>query len=280
VGRTVECFYPGKSFPSISVTGATCALDCKHCSRKYLEGMIPALSPDDLSAVAEALAERGARGFLLSGGVDPGGRVPLARFVPAIRDIKRTTGLEINAHIGLTPRKELEALVKSGIDSFSVDVYGSDETIREVLGLKASVEDYFEVVENLKNLGASVSPHLCVGIHGGLLMGESNAIARLKRTNPRTLILISLIPTRDTAFARVEPPGKEMMLSVVREARSALISTKILLGCMRSKADRSWEYDLVEAGLDGIVMPAPRTVERLKAAGYSVKKRSECCALI
>lgn len=278
--RTVECFYPGKSFPSISVTGTECALDCKHCSRKYLEGMISASSPDDLVAVAEALAERGARGFLLSGGVDPDGRVPLAKFVSAIREIKNTTDLEINAHIGLTPRKELEALVKSGIDSFSVDVYGSDETIHEVLGLHATVEDYFEVVENLKDLGASISPHLCVGIHGGRLVGESNAIARLKRTNPPIFILISLIPTRGTAFAKVEPPGKEMMLSVVHEARSALPSSKLLLGCMRSKADRSWEFDLVEAGLDGIVLPAPRTVERLKAAGYTVKKRPECCAMI
>ena len=278
--RIIECFYPGKSFPSISVTGSACALDCKHCSRKYLEGMIPALSPDDLLAVAEALAERGARGFLLSGGVDDGGRVPLMKFEPAIREIKDTTDLEINAHIGLTPRKELEALVKSGIDSFSVDVYGSDETIREVLGLQSRVKDYFEVVEGLIGLGASVSPHVCVGIHGGRLKGESDAIARLKRTNPRNLILISLIPTRGTEYANVEPPGKEMMMSVVREARSALPSTRILLGCMRSKADRSWEYELIEAGLDGVVLPAPRTVERLKAAGYSVKKRSECCAMI
>jgi uncharacterized radical SAM superfamily protein len=280
VSRTVECFYPGQSFPSISVTGTVCALDCKHCARKYLDGMIPAQSPDDLVAVAEALVERGASGFLLSGGVDDSGRVPLAKFASAIQEIKRTTDLKINAHIGLTPRKELEALVRSGIDSFSVDVYGSDETIREVLGLRANVEDYFDVVEGLNRLGAPVSPHICVGIHAGQLKGESDAIARLKRTNPRNLILISLIPTRGTAYEEVEPPGKEMMLSVVREARSALPSTRLLLGCMRSKGDRSWEYDLIEAGLDGIVLPAPRTVEKLKDAGYNVKKRAECCAMI
>jgi len=280
VSKIVECFYPGKSFPSISVTGTDCALDCKHCSGKYLEGMIPALSPDDLVAVAEALAERGAKGFLLSGGVDDLGRVPISRFLPAIREIKKTTDLKINAHIGLTPNNELEELVKSGIDSFSADVYGSDETIRDVLGLSARAEDYFEVVEGLQALGASVSPHLCVGIHGGKLLGESAAISRLRRTNPRVLILISLIPTRGTEYANLDPPGKEMMMSVVRDAKRSLPSTRLLLGCMRSKADRSWEYDLVTAGLDGIVLPAPHTVERLRSSGYSVKKRSECCAMI
>lgn len=280
MGRTVECFYPGRSFPSISITGTACSLDCKHCSKKYLESMIPATSPDDLMAIAEALAERGARGFLLSGGVDNEGKVALAEFVPAIREIKSSTDLRINAHIGLTPRKELEALVESGIDSFSVDIYGSDETIHEVLGLKASADDYFEVVESLQGLGASVSPHVCVGIHGGQLKGEFNAIARLKKLEPRVLILISLIPTNGTEYGNVEPPGKEVMLSVVRKARNELPNTKLLLGCMRSKSDRSWEFDLVDAGLDGIVLPAVSTVEKLKAARYSVKKRAECCALI
>jgi uncharacterized radical SAM superfamily protein len=280
VGRTVECFYPGKSFPSISVTGTACALDCKHCSGKYLDGMIPVLWPEDLIAVAEALAERGARGFLLSGGVDESGRVPLRRFLPAIREIKRTTDLKINAHVGLTPPGELGALVSSGIDAFSIDVYGSDETIREVLGLRAKAEDYFRMLEGLQRLGASVSPHICVGIDGGRLKGESAAIARLKAIGPSTLILISLIPTKGTEYSRVEPPGKEMMLSVVREARSTLPSTRIILGCMRSKAERSWEYDLIVEGLDGIVLPAPRTVEKLRAAGYSVRKRPECCAML
>jgi uncharacterized radical SAM superfamily protein len=280
VNRPIECFYPGRSFPSISVTGSACSLNCKHCSGKYLESMIPATNPDDLVAVAEALAVRGAIGFLLSGGVDSKGKVPLTDFIPAIRSIKTTTDLKINAHIGLTPREELKGLVESGIDCFSVDVYGADETIRDVLGLPAKANDYLEVVRNLKDFGASVSPHLCVGIHRGRLKGEHTAISQLKKIGPRNLIIISLIPTRGTAYQNVRPPSKEMMLSIVSDARSQLPDTKLLLGCMRSKADRSWEFALVEAGLDGIVLPATSTVEKIRAAGYSVKKRAECCALI
>ncbi len=280
MGRTIECFYPGKGFPSISITGTQCSLDCRHCSKKYLESMIPATTPGDLLDVAEALAERGAKGFLLSGGVDEKGKVPIQPFVPAIREIKNTTDLKINAHIGLAPRKEINELVESGIDSFSVDLYGLDETIQEVLGLRAKADDYFRVFETLQQMRASVCPHICVGIRGGELGGELEAISRLRSLSPRVLIFISLIPTKGTVYEGVKPPGRDMMISVVSNAKAELPKTKLLLGCMRSKVDRSWEFELVDSGLDGIVLPSASTVEKLRAAGYSVRKRAECCALI
>jgi len=242
--------------------------------------MIPATTCDELLDVAEALAERGAKGFLLSGGVDSKGRVPISEFLPAVREIKSTTDLKINAHIGLSPRDEISELVKSGIDAFSVDIYGSDDTIRDVLGLRAKLQDYIEVISNLHEAGAPVvAPHICVGIHGGDIKGEFNAIDVLEKLAPKELVLISLMPTSGTAYEGVAAPGKEMMMSVVLRARDRLPDTRLLLGCMRSKKDRSWEYDLVTAGLDGIVLPSASTVERLKMEGYSIKKRSVCCSI-
>jgi len=280
VTRTVECFYPGSSFPAISVTGRSCSLNCKHCSRKYLEGMIPSASSEELLEVAEALAERGANGFLLSGGADPNGRVPVSDFLPAIREIKSTTDLKINAHIGLTPRTEIDNLVKSGIDSFSVDLYGSDETIHEVLGLNARASDYLKIVEDLRDAGAPViAPHICIGIHGGCLKGEFRAIENLRKISPTELVLISLIPTKGTAFQGVPAPSEEMMISVIRQARASLPDTRLLLGCMRSKKNRTSEFDLIAAGLDGIVLPSASTIERLKEEGFSTKKRSVCCSI-
>jgi len=242
--------------------------------------MIPATTPEELLDVSEALAERGAKGFLLSGGSDSKGRVPISDFLPAIREIKSTTDLKINAHIGLSSKGEIGDLVRSGIDSFSVDLYGSDETIREVLGLHAKVGDYADVVSHLYSAGAPVvAPHICIGINEGGLRGEFDAIKNLKKLSPKELVLISLIPTAGTAYENVLAPGKEMMLSVIRRARNDLPDTKILLGCMRSKRNRSWEYDLVTAGLDGIVLPSAGTVERLKREGYSTKKRAVCCSI-
>lgn len=276
----MECFYPGSSFPAISVTGRYCALNCKHCERKYLEGMMPATTPDDLRDVAEALAERGAKGFLLSGGADSAGNIGLASFADAITEIKASTDLKINAHIGLASTNEIRDLVKSGIDSFSVDVYGSDDTIHEVLGLNAHTEDYLRVMKDLDNEGALVAPHLCVGVHGGELRGEFEAIDRLKKLDPDALVLISLIPTKGTAFQNARPPGKESIMSVVTKAREELPGTRLLLGCMRSKTDRTYEPDIVMSGLDGIVLPSSRTVEILREKGYSVRKRAVCCSLI
>jgi len=281
VPKSIECFYPGSSFPAISITGRGCALDCKHCSRKYLEGMIPAPTPDDLLGIAEALAQRGAQGFLLSGGSDPNGKVDLIPFVPAIKEIKSTTDLKINAHVGLTPTQELKRLVASGIDSFSIDLYGDDLTVHEVLGLDAKVDDYFRVLEDLRTLGAqAVAPHICIGIHGGELKGEMRAIERLKKLEPRTLIFISLIPTKGSAYEKVSAPSGVQVRSVIEKARKELPGTKLTLGCMRSKLDRTSEYELVLAGLDGIVLPAGKTVDRLRADGYVVKKSATCCSLI
>jgi uncharacterized radical SAM superfamily protein len=243
--------------------------------------MIPAPAPDDLLGIAEALAERGARGFLLSGGSDKMGKVNLSPFVPAIKEIKSTTDLMINAHVGLTPAEELRQLVSSGIDSFSVDLYGDDLTVNEVLGLDAKADDYFRVLEDLYKLGAkTVAPHVCVGIHGGELKSEFRAIERLKKLEPRTLILISLIPTKGSAYEKVLAPGGNLIRSVIENAREEMPDTKLVLGCMRSKLDRTFECDLVSAGLDGIVLPATKTVDWLRADGYTVKKRATCCSLI
>ena len=279
--RAVECFYPGSSFPAVSITGNRCALNCKHCSKKYLEGMIPATTPEELISVADALAERGAHGFLLSGGADVSGRVGLAEYAPAIEQIKTTTSLSINAHIGLSTRDEIERLVKSGVDSFSVDVYGSDDTIREVIGTGASADDYFEVAQNLKRAGAKrLAPHICIGVHGGKVKGEFETIARLQKLAPPVLVLISLIPTKGTPYSTVKAPDAETVRSVIVRAKEELPDTRLLLGCMRSKRERASEASFVEAGLDGIVLPSLRTVDELVSKGYTVKKRSVCCSLI
>lgn len=281
MGRDVGCFYPGLSFPSISTTGTDCALNCRHCARRYLQGMVPARTPDELVSLAEALANRGAEGFLLSGGSDASGKVRLTEFENAIRQIKSTTSLRINAHIGLASDGDISALIAAGIDAFSVDLYGSRRTIAGVLGLPYGPEDYFRVFEGLVREGAPiVAPHICVGIDGGMLKGEFAALDRLSKASPDRLVLISLIPTRGTAFERVSPPGASDMLAVVDKARAAMPDTKILLGCMRSKLDRSWEAEAVRRGVDGIVLPSQATTDTLRSEGFAIRRRGHCCALI
>lgn len=277
--RVLDCYYPGRGFPSVSTTGAACSLRCKHCSGRYLEGMVPTTDPEELMSFAKSLHEAGGEGILISGGSDEGGQVRLDRFVPAIRWIKESTALRINAHVGLTPREDLEVLVESGIDAFSVDVYGDDETISEVLGISARARDYVSVVEDLMELGASmVAPHICVGLRDGGQSGEMAALRMLAPLSPRTLVVISFAPTKGTAYESRPPPSGERVTTFIKAARSTLPDTRLLLGCMRSRRDRSWELEAVLAGLDGIVLPSEDTVRAASARGYEVRKRNTCCA--
>ncbi len=275
---TVECFFPGKGFPAISVTGTRCALNCKHCGRRYLDGMVPATSPEELEELASELSTRGAKGFLLSGGCDRRGKVPVGPFAPAIRRIKESTKLLVNCHVGLSDQRELSALISSGVDAFSADVYGSDGTIKEVLGIDRTAEEYVSVLRALRDMGARVAPHLCIGIHSGELKGELKAIESMARLEPEALIIISLIPTKGSDYELVPAPSHSSVLSIVRAARAALPDTKLLLGCMRSKKDRTGEMELVKAGLDGIVMPSGQTVATLESSGFRTISRPLCCA--
>ncbi len=278
--RVLDCYYPGEGFPSVSVTGRSCSLNCRHCAGRYLEGMVPITEPEGLVSFAKSLSEAGGEGFLLSGGSDLHGRVHLERFVPAIREIKATTALRVNAHVGLTPRDALADLVSSGVDTFSVDVYGDDETVREVLGVDARAEDYISVVSDLMALGAgSVAPHICLGVMGGEMRGEADALRRLAALSPDKLVIISLIPTKGTDYASRTPPSGDEVVSFVKAARSALPGARIMLGCMRSRRDRSWEIDAVLAGLDGIVLPSEETVRKAAATGILIRRRDTCCSV-
>ena len=150
--------------------------------------MRAAITPDALVSAARYLDDVGADGFLLSGGSDATGKVPLERFAGAVKEVKETTALRINAHVGLMPRAGLESLVSAGVDAFSVDVYGADSAVQGTLGLQAQANDFLKVVENLKDLGAPViAPHVCIGIECGRLVGEMRAIGHLRALKPEEI---------------------------------------------------------------------------------------------
>ena len=49
-------------FPSISVTGEKCQLNCEHCHGKILANMIPATNPERLLEVCTRIKEEGGEG--------------------------------------------------------------------------------------------------------------------------------------------------------------------------------------------------------------------------
>src|SRR5512138_3521678 len=71
-------------FPTVSVTGNSCALNCKHCGGKVLKTMHPAVSPKELLELGRKLVVEGAKGVLVSGGCQPDGSVPLEAFADVL----------------------------------------------------------------------------------------------------------------------------------------------------------------------------------------------------
>ena len=99
--KRLFCYYPETKFPSISITGNNCALNCKHCNQHYLQHMIPATTPDELYAVSKHINSQGAVGFLLSGGFTKDSKLPLDNYYGTInKDMKAEITTELS-----TPRE-------------------------------------------------------------------------------------------------------------------------------------------------------------------------------
>lgn len=265
-------YFPGKKFPSISVTGERCALSCKHCDGHYLRGMIDCPTPRRLMQIAEELRSEGARGFLLSGGSDLKGRVPLKRFLPAIRKIKGSTGLAVNLHVGILLPGEAAEVADAGADAVSVDVVGDDSTIREVYGLDFHTDDYSAMMEDMVDTGAYVVPHITAGLHFGKLRGEQRALEMLEGIKPATLIVNSLMPTRGTEMAHVRSNADDY-LSVLESAVDGFPMSEVVMGCMRPRS-QSVEEEALKIGVGGIVNPTRRTVSTNRHRRIEL-----CCAV-
>ena len=272
-------FYPGKSFPSISVTGTACSLDCAHCHHHYLGGMIPAETPERLYSVLKGNDKKGGKGALVSGGSTPEGKVPLTRFYPVLRRIKQETRLILNAHTGFIEAEEAGALAETGVDVVSVDVVGSRETIARVYGLDKGPEDYASTLRALRDAGIPyIVPHITVGLHFGKVVGEFEAVNLIKRAiRPDAVVINALIPTKGTPMQGIAPPPTPEILRVIEYAVQE-IKAPVLLGCMRPGRDPELEIKGEKAGLSGIVVPSPAGRRAIEAK-RECRVVEACCAL-
>lgn len=274
----VSFYYPGKAFPAISVTGRSCALLCDHCRGHYLEGMTAVRSPDKLVELAAQLKRDGATGFLLSGGCDSRGRIPLLQYVDAVRSIRESTGLRCNLHTGLLDGDEAAALVRSGADCYSMDLVQDEGVIRGTLHLQAAPSDYVRTLEALFSAGARrVVPHICVGLAPSEV-SEERCVDLASGFPIGGLVLLGFRPTRGTPLQSRPPPSRERILHALEYAIQRT-EAPVLVGCMRMRGDWELERACIEAGAAGIASPSRRTVEWAVENGYRTESKQECCAL-
>jgi uncharacterized radical SAM superfamily protein len=278
---TFYACYPHPRFPTISVTGNSCAFGCKHCAGQYLRQMVHCSTPDVLRKTCLKLATGGARGVLLSGGYNEEGYVPFDPFLDAIEDVKQETGLFISAHTGLMPAWLVQKIGEAGVDLADFDLIGDSGTIKEVLGIEKRVEDYRQTLIELSRWLPYVVPHICIGLHAGELKGELAALDIVTELNFSTLVLLVLNPTTGTRFEGVSPPAAPVIGELVARARIKLPNATLALGCMRPRGVERREIELqaLRSGINRVEIPDRRTVEAARAMGLNVKKLEACCAV-
>lgn len=257
---------PQKTRP-VSATGHCCALDCAHCGGKFLRGMS---TPSE--AVAAASGEDAPKSWLLSGGCDGRGAVPLPP-ESVLRELARVG--RINWHPGLAPPETVER-ARGYVDCISFDFIGNDDTVSRVLGLNARVKDYLDTYRRLREI-APVVPHLVVGLDGSRIRGEYRALDLLAAEGTESLVILVLWPARGTAFENLSPPDLRDVFSVFAAARTKLPRARLSLGCMRPPGAYRTAVDAMAAavGFDMIVQPAGPVVAEVAS---SVAHFDECCA--
>lgn len=262
----IEFDRPSATLP-VSVTGATCALRCAHCNAHYLARMRRLSDPG---------LER-ARSLLISGGCDLDGRVPVLPHLASILQVG--AGKRLNWHVGLID-EETVCAIEPYVDVVSFDMVGDDETIREVYGLERTVRDYVATYQMLRR-HVRVVPHVTIGLRGGEVHGERQALEMLQELGAEALVFIVFIPTPGTRYGDRQPPALEQVADLLAEARINFPTTPLLLGCMRPMGQYRDSLDAlaVKVGMNKIVNPAPTAVAAAGWLGLTVDWGEECCAL-
>jgi len=270
------------SFPSISITGSSCALKCQHCNGKVLGTMVSAPSSEELFDVCTKIKEDGAVGCLISGGCLPDGSVPLDSFMDVIAKIKKNLGLTVIVHTGVIDFSTAKRLKGAGVDAALIDIIGSNETIREVYRLDVNVADYERSLRAIHSSGIPFVPHVLVGLHYGKLKGELESLKMISKYSPSAVIIIAYMPIRGTPMENVSPPEPEDIVKILVSARLLMPETPLVLGCMRPKGEHRKRTDMlaVRAGVNAVAFPVKEAIQLAESLKLEISFSPICCSQI
>ncbi len=258
---------------AVSVTGSKCALNCSHCAGVYLQTMVPLEKVLNNSS----RQDREITSFLVSGGSDNRGRVPLTENREKLRELAKKGYL--NLHAGLVTEDQARELAEIA-KVVSFDLVGDNETIAEVYGLTASVEDYIASYRVLQKY-TRVIPHLCIGLNGGKIKGEYEALHLLRKEKVEAISMIIFRPTAGTLFGSCQPPSPDEVAYFMASARLMFPRKPLYLGCMRPGGRYREVVDVyaIKAGFNKIVLPSPAAQKEAALKGLSITTDKECCSL-
>jgi uncharacterized radical SAM superfamily protein len=279
--RKIELFGAGieffnEPFTPISLTGTQCSLKCKHCDSHYLQHMLDG-SSGRLYPEALFLAKAGARGILLSGGSAADGSVPTYLQEENILKIKKETNLKISAHTGIIDKSQADVL-SNYLDMALFDVIGDDETIHDILGLKALAKDYENTLEYLSLARIPLAPHIIVGLNNGELKGEFRALEMVGKFKPEVIVIVVFIPTKGTALGGINPPKIEDVVKVITKARE-MFDVPLSLSCVRPGGLYRSTLDMyaILSGINRIAVPSRKAYAISRELGLDIKEIPKMC---
>lgn len=281
--QTTEIASCGKNaWPAVSITGPDCKLQCDHCKAKILEPMIPATTPESLWTTVNEIIEQGGEGMLLTGGSNHQNQVEYDAYYSTIRRIKdQFPEFKIAMHTALVDDDIALSMEQAGIDAAMMDVIGSQDTITQVYHLRRSVDDFEATLESLVKTRMKVVPHIVIGLHYGQLLGEWNALDMLSRHVPDAVVLVVVMPFYAPASRPFAVPDSHAVGRFFLDARKALPSVPLLLGCARPAGQDKTLIDsyAVMAGLNGIAHPADGMLELAVRLDKRIKVTPACCSI-
>lgn len=267
-------------YPAVSLTGNRCELQCEHCKGRLLDPMIQVSGPDDLLQKAVYLKKRGAHGLLLSGGSDPQGRLPWAKYGDAIREMVETTGLFLSAHVGFPDHGTCTLLKKNGVRQALLDVIGDEETACQVYHLRG-LQTVREAVESISRSGLQLAPHIVAGLHYGRIKGEEEALRMLSRFDPAVLVFVVITPLKGTPMAEVKPPSPLGVARLIAKARLLMPQVPISLGCERPRNKEGTELEklALRAGVTRMAVWSDETLQEASRLGLNPLFQATCCSV-
>lgn len=252
---------------SISLTGNYCFLNCKHCNKHYLENMATINDIDNLSNMSS---------LLLSGGMNNEIKVPVYQFVDILKEYKKKYNFKYNLHTGFMNYNELKK-IKDISDAISFDLVGNKETMINVYGVD-KFNEIWKTFDNLLELNFNVKPHITIGLNGGKLTHEIDAINRLKNYNIKDIIFLVFIPTKGSFFEKKSPPSINEVVDIFEYAKNIFNNISLTLGCMHPKGKYRKDLQAKLLGIaDKIVQPVQNTIDLANKMNFKVTWSYECC---
>jgi len=271
-----------KDFVGISITGEDCSLNCQHCNSRLLKFMIPATTPDSFEKKCSNLIRNGTKGFLITGGCDIEGKLPINPFVSVLERIKNKHSVKMIFHTRLVDERLAKNLHDIRADAVLLDVAGSENTFNNIYNLQGkTIEDEIRSLNLLIRYNLPIAPHIVVGINYGKLDGEFNALKILKGIDFKTLVLVVFTPLKKTPMAEVAPPILNEVIDFFEQTRRYFPDTSITLGCARpaGKYQVALEKKALELNFAGIAFPSEETIEFCQQNDYKIHYSYFCCSI-